>query len=1364
MSSTDPTQSGTPADNSAASGGNISISTTNSNSPTSATGPGDITITERFISDSAWPADLKLDLGKSNWDDWSHRMRLLVDHLGFTDWLDGTLPCPDQTSYAKANRVWKSNDRSLRAFMLERISKNEFKLTQSVPTSHSVFEKLRSRHEHLSLHSQVLLLKKALDIRANPDTPLSTTIVEIDDLHTKIMNMGAIDGDRLRSVLLINCLNNHYTDIQSSIHAMADDLSFSSETVVRHLEAEEALLRRRNELSPGNTALAAMSGKSRAPKLLCANCKRTNHTTDFCISTGGKMAGRSIEDARNAQRAFLGRPPRSDTPKPSSTTSSTPATTTAAPATTAAVASSSDAPPKTFSIGGLTYSLVTTPTPTAALMATISAEDDAALTGGDLADFDDSEFALTHGEILESHISYFASVDWNISQATVDETVAYSASLTAVVRPDLPFVFDSGATCHISPERSNFRTLVNITPHPIKGVGGSCIYATGKGSIDLRIAGDHTLSLHDVLYVPKSTVRLVSVRSLNRDSKYITHFDTDDFWVTEKGTNNTIARGTVSPSSNLFILPIISPHSSPHDSAFVTKPVPDIHSWHLKLGHCNYQTVVDMAKNKVTGGMPIDLSYLPPKCDFCILGKQTRASIPKTREGIKATKCLERVHVDLCGPMSTMSKAGNCYSMNIIDDFSSYVWSLPLKKKSDAAQAFQQWQLKVENNSERRLKILVSDNGKLLSQSMQDWCSKRGIDHQLTAPHASAQNGRAKRLHRTLNGKARAMCLACNAPTSLWDEFNATAALLTNVTGSVTIGGKTPSELWFGRPPSLTNLREIGCKAFALIPTHNPKLLQRSCPCILIGYAPRSKAYRLWDPASGKVFNSIHVTFVEHQEAQPQDLLPGTLLNVDDLPPPTWDAPGYPEPSQPCPIPLTLPSPPILDGISATFPSPDSAPPPDNTPPPPPPLPPPTPPPLPPPPSDSLPPAPPPPPPPPRRSKRSRIPTSRGIAHNTRLTNAISNSKELVERLRAERNTRRLPSHNEALTFLTTYSAIRESHDLFPLEIYPEDPSLDITDIIAALADGSATPTADTNDDPSWTKALASSEREYWIAGARDELRSLADMKVFILVPRSELPSGKRPLKGKLVCRRKRDDTGNVTRYKVRYVAKGYAQQYSIDYDKTTAPTARIESFRIILHLAANLDWDLQQLDIKTTFLHGILPEEETMYMEQPPGFASPGQEDWVMKLMKSIYGMKQAGRIWNQTFNKVVESLGFKRLPCEWCVYMRQSSTGTVIFAVHVDDILCAASSIDKNAHFKAELKAHWDITDLGPANFALGIAITRDRTSRTISISQTAFIDRLLVRFNQVDSHPSDTPMIAGLQLQRPPKSIPTSPEVTE
>ena len=77
-----------------------------------------------------------------------------------------------------------------------------------------------------------------------------------------------------------------------------------------------------------------------------------------------------------------------------------------------------------------------------------------------------------------------------------------------------------------------------------------------------------------------------------------------------------------------------------------------------------------------------------------------------------------------------------------------------------------------------------------------------------------------------------------------------------------------------------------------------------------------------------------------------------------------------------------------------------------------------------------------------------------------------------------------------------------------------------------------------------------------------------------------------------------------------------------------TASTTHLESFCIILHLAAHLGWDIQQFDIKTAFLHGVLPADEIAYMEQPSGFAAPGQEDWVWQLNKSIYGIKQASHI----------------------------------------------------------------------------------------------------------------------------------------
>jgi hypothetical protein len=133
---------------------------------------------------------------------------------------------------------------------------------------------------------------------------------------------------------------------------------------------------------------------------------------------------------------------------------------------------------------------------------------------------------------------------------------------------------------------------------------------------------------------------------------------------------------------------------------------------------------------------------------------------------------------------------------------------------------------------------------------------------------------------------------------------------------------------------------------------------------------------------------------------------------------------------------------------------------------------------------------------------------------------------------------------------------------------------------------------------------------------------------------------------------------------------------------------------------------------------------------------------------------------VWNKTLHTSISEWGFQRLECEWCVYIHQSSTGTVIFSVYVDDIFAATSSQEENDHFQDLLKSCWDISELGPAKSSLGIAISHDRPSCTISLSQTAFINHVIERFSQIDAHPCDTPMVASLQLHRPnPSSLPSS-----
>ena len=152
------------------------------------------------------------------------------------------------------------------------------------------------------------------------------------------------------------------------------------------------------------------------------------------------------------------------------------------------------------------------------------------------------------------------------------------------------------------------------------------------------------------------------------------------------------------------------------------------------------------------------------------------------------------------------------------------------------------------------------------------------------------------------------------------------------------------------------------------------------------------------------------------------------------------------------------------------------------------------------------------------------------------------------------------------------------------------------------------------------------------------------------------------------------------------------------------------------------------------------------------------------MKLMHSIYSMKQAGRIWNQMFDSTVTIWGFLCLSCKWCMYRHDIAMGTMIFAVHVDNIFSIANPPEEHDRFKAELHSKWDISKLGPVKFALGISIEQSKEKQTISLSQTAFIDQLIECFNLPDAYPVDMPMVQGLQICCPDKTMPIAPKVVK
>ncbi|KAJ3492393.1 hypothetical protein NLJ89_g11253 [Agrocybe chaxingu] len=901
-----------------------------------------------------------------------------------------------------------------------------------------------------------------------------------------------------------------------------------------------------------------------------------------------------------------------------------------------------------------------------------------------------------------------ASVDWNITSRQVDIAAIvieplHQSQSTPISTDKCPFYIDTGATAHISPDRTDFITLRPIAAHTIKGVGSSFIMAIGCGDIKLRISRGKYLILRDALFVPAAAVRLISVSSVIIDSNATLLFDNDACYINDKSTRALLARGSFLPDKRLWSLDL---HSPTAEHAYTLTQAPDLETWHRCLGHANYQTVQEMARKGMVEGMPASLSSKASKCESCILGKQTRTPVPKKRvegKGHRATRKLEKVWVDLSGLMAVTSRCGHKYAMNIVDDYSSYVWTVLLSNKAEAFPKLQIWEKAREVETGLKVGTYRTDNGELKSSEMDAWLQTRGVDQEFTVPYTSAHIGRVERMHHTLMGKARSMRHSTKLPPSMWHEFYLTATHTHVRTGTSTLENTTPFEKWHGFKPDCSYLREIGCRAFVLILNkHNPKIYERSVECILIGYDEKSKTYRCYDKKTQQVYSSYHVRFIEshdepflryNPEPKPTSI-PTSLHDVvqSATPIPIYHDPEEEEEFLPLNTSAPLPAQPPQHPVD---------------------------------------------PPPaqgqqdPRRSARiaqNEADKAAGITVRTKW-------KKTLNDLHQEEEANDPKAQEE--------SAINELCDAFNkigIDTHQDLSSEAIKEhILAAITEyTSINPSGvEFADDPKdWNEARSSQHASRWEAAYRDELKSLKERGVYILI--------------------KRNENGEIDCFKVRVVFKGFEQIYGKDYTNTTSPTARMESWRILLHIGSTLGWDAHQIDVKTAFLYGLLPDHETQYMEQPEGFEEAGKEGWVWKLQRGLYGMKQSGQIWNQTMNDAMVGWGFQKLASEPCIYYRKTDNGTVIATVHVDDFLSIADPARENDAFERQMQSLWEISS-GPVKFCIGIAINRNLQDNTVCLSQTALTDKIISQFSQSDAHPVSVPMDPGLKLCRPdPKSV--------
>ena len=263
-------------------------------------------------------------------------------------------------------------------------------------------------------------------------------------------------------------------------------------------------------------------------------------------------------------------------------------------------------------------------------------------------------------------------------------------------------------------------------------------------------------------------------------------------------------------------------------------------------------------------------------------------------------------------------------------------------------------------------------------------------------------------------------------------------------------------------------------------------------------------------------------------------------------------------------------------------------------------------------------------------------------------------------------------------------------------------------------------------------QALSSAESTQWKLAMDKEHNILIENDTYELV---ELPYGEKAVPGRWVYILKPDQVG-TTKHRARWCAKGFHQEHGVNYEETFSPTAKIQSTRMVVQVAAQDDMIVGQMDVNAAYLNADIDCD--VYMQQPDGYVEDPSK--VCKLKKAIYGLKQAGRQWNCLLNECLSKDGFVKSEADPCLFTKNTEDGRVILLVWVDDLIIATSNLDLLNNVKTFLSNSFQMKDLGSLHWFLGIEFNVTRNA--ISMNQSQYIHNILARFGMSDCKPKSTP----------------------
>ncbi|KAI3772528.1 hypothetical protein L6452_03715 [Arctium lappa] len=441
---------------------------------------------------------------------------------------------------------------------------------------------------------------------------------------------------------------------------------------------------------------------------------------------------------------------------------------------------------------------------------------------------------------------------------------------------------DSGCSRHMTGNMSCLQDFKHINGgHVAFGDNLTGGKISGKGNVTKG-----KMTFEDVYYVDQLKYNLLSVSQVC-DKQHSILFTNTECMILAPGfkiVDESMILLRTPRKDNVYCLDMDNVDSDSSVNCLVSKASVDESSlWHRRMCHMNFKTMNKLVKNNLVRGLPSKVFSCDDHCVACLKGKQHKTS-HKTKEINSISSCLQLLHMDLFGPTNVMSIGKKSYCLVIVDDYSRFTWVYFLRTKDETSGLIKSFILRIENQTNQKVKVIRSDNGtEFKNLDLNTFCKEKGIERQYSAPRTPQQNGVAERRNRTLIEAARSLLADSQLPITFWAEAVNTACYVQNRVLVVKPKNKTPYELLNKRKPFIGFFKPFGCPCTILnIKSHLGKFDSKADDGFLVGYSSQSKAYRVFNTSSRIIEESDNVNCNENTP-NPIGTGPQWLFDIDSL-------------------------------------------------------------------------------------------------------------------------------------------------------------------------------------------------------------------------------------------------------------------------------------------------------------------------------------------------------------------------------------------------------------------------------------------------------------------------------------------------